>query len=146
MFGNLMEDIEKRINKIVFTNGCFDILHRGHVEYLQKSKALGDLLVVGINSDASVKRLKGNSRPINNEQDREFMLKSLECVDEVLVFNEDTPLNIIESLRPNIITKGGDYTVEEVVGHDIVPETYIISLTNGYSTTNFIERIRNDSA
>lgn len=141
-----MEDIEKRINKIVFTNGCFDILHRGHVEYLQKSKALGDLLVVGINSDASVKRLKGNSRPINNEQDREFMLKSLECVDEVLVFNEDTPLNIIESLRPNIITKGGDYTVEEVVGHDIVPETYIISLTNGYSTTNFIERIRNDSA
>ena len=146
MFGNLMEDIEKRINKIVFTNGCFDILHRGHVEYLQKSKALGDLLVVGINSDASVKRLKGNSRPINNQQDREFMLKSLECVDEVLVFNEDTPLNIIESLRPNIITKGGDYTVEEVVGHDIVPETYIISLTNGYSTTNFIERIRNDSA
>lgn len=141
-----MEDIEKRINKIVFTNGCFDILHRGHVEYLQKSKALGDLLVVGINSDASVKRLKGNSRPINNQQDREFMLKSLECVDEVLVFNEDTPLNIIESLRPNIITKGGDYTVEEVVGHDIVPETYIISLTNGYSTTNFIERIRNDSA
>lgn len=141
-----MEDIEKRINKIVFTNGCFDILHRGHVEYLQKSKALGDLLVVGINSDASIKRLKGNSRPINNEQDREFMLKSLECVDEVLVFNEDTPLNIIESLRPNIITKGGDYTVEEVVGHDIVPETYIISLTNGYSTTNFIERIRNDSA
>ena len=146
MFGNLMEDIEKRINKIVFTNGCFDILHRGHVEYLQKSKALGDLLVVGINSDASVKRLKGNSRPINNQQDREFMLKSLECVDEVLVFNEDTPLNIIESLRPNIITKGGDYTVEEVVGHDIVPETYIISLTDGYSTTNFIERIRNDSA
>ena len=146
MFGNLMEDIEKRINKIVFTNGCFDILHRGHVEYLQKSKALGDLLVVGINSDASVKRLKGNSRPINNEQDREFMLKSLKCVDEVLVFNEDTPLNIIESLRPNIITKGGDYTVEEVVGHDIVPETYIISLTDGYSTTNFIERIRNDSA
>jgi rfaE bifunctional protein nucleotidyltransferase chain/domain len=146
MFGNLMEDIEKRINKIVFTNGCFDILHRGHVEYLQKSKALGDLLVVGINSDASIKRLKGNSRPINNQQDREFMLKSLECVDEVLVFNEDTPLNIIESLRPNIITKGGDYTVEEVVGHDIVPETYIISLTNGYSTTNFIERIRNDSA
>ena len=141
-----MEDIEKRINKIVFTNGCFDILHRGHVEYLQKSKALGDLLVVGINSDASVKRLKGNSRPINNQQDREFMLKSLECVDEVLVFNEDTPLNIIESLRPNIITKGGDYTVEEVVGHDIVPETYIISLTDGYSTTNFIERIRNDSA
>lgn len=141
-----MEDIEKRINKIVFTNGCFDILHRGHVEYLQKSKALGDLLVVGINSDASVKRLKGNSRPINNEQDREFMLKSLKCVDEVLVFNEDTPLNIIESLRPNIITKGGDYTVEEVVGHDIVPETYIISLTDGYSTTNFIERIRNDSA
>ena len=141
-----MEDIEKRINKIVFTNGCFDILHRGHVEYLQKSKALGDLLVVGINSDASVKRIKGNSRPINNQQDREFMLKSLECVDEVLVFNEDTPLNIIESLRPNIITKGGDYTVEEVVGHDIVPETYIILLTNGYSTTNFIERIRNDSA
>ena len=141
-----MEDIEKRINKIVFTNGCFDILHRGHVEYLQKSKALGDLLVVGINSDASVKRLKGNSRPINNQQDREFMLKSLECVDEVLVFGEDTPQSVIESLRPNIITKGGDYKVEDVVGHDIVPETYIIPLSSGYSTTNTIERIRNDSA
>jgi rfaE bifunctional protein nucleotidyltransferase chain/domain len=139
-------EIEPRQKTIVFTNGCFDILHRGHVEYLQKSKALGDILVVGINSDASVKRLKGYCRPINNQQDRMYMLKALECVDEVLVFNEDTPLNIIESLRPNIITKGGDYTVEEVVGHDIVPETYIISLTNGYSTTNFIERIRDDSA
>ena len=146
MFGNLMEDIEKRLNKIVFTNGCFDILHRGHVEYLQKSKALGKLLVVGINSDESVKRLKGPSRPINNERDREFMLKSLACVDEVIVFNEDTPQAIIEALRPNIITKGGDYKVEDVVGHDIVPQTYIIPFTNGYSTTNIIERIRDDSA
>jgi len=141
-----MEDIEKRVNKIVFTNGCFDILHRGHIEYLQASKALGDLLVVGINSDDSVKRLKGPSRPINNQRDREFMLKSLECVDEVLVFGEDTPRIVIESLRPNIITKGGDYKVEDVVGHDIVPETYIIPFKDGYSTTSMIERIRNDSA
>lgn len=141
-----MEDIEKRINSIVFTNGCFDVLHRGHVEYLQKSKALGKLLVVGINSDESVKRLKGPSRPINNERDREFMLKSLACVDEVLVFKEDTPRAIIEALRPNIITKGGDYNVEDVVGHDIVPQTYIIPFTYGYSTTNIIERIRDDSA
>ena len=141
-----MQDAEKLINTIVFTNGCFDILHRGHVEYLQKSKALGDYLVVGINSDASVKRLKGESRPINNQRDREFMLKSLDCVDEVVVFNGDSPLDIIESLRPNIITKGGDYVIEDVVGYNIVPKTYIISLTDGYSTTNFIERIRNDSA
>lgn len=141
-----MEDIDKRIMKIVFTNGCFDILHRGHIEYLQASKALGDLLVVGINSDDSVKRLKGSSRPINNQRDREFMLKSLECVDEVLIFGEDTPRTVIELLRPNILTKGGDYKVEDVVGHDIVPETYIIPLKDGYSTTSIIERIRNDSA
>jgi rfaE bifunctional protein nucleotidyltransferase chain/domain len=133
------------MNKIVFTNGCFDILHRGHIEYLQASKALGDLLVVGINSDESVRRLKGKSRPINNQLDREFMLKSLECVDEVLIFHDDTPQYVIECLKPDVLTKGGDYKIEDVVGHDIVPETYIIPFKDGYSTTNFIKRIRNDT-
>lgn len=139
-------EYEKRIMKIVFTNGCFDILHRGHVEYLQKSKALGDILVVGINSDASVKRLKGESRPVNSQEDRMFMLKALDCVDEVLIFGEDTPYNVIDCLKPDILTKGGDYKIQDVVGHTIVPDTYIIPFTNGYSTTNMIERIRNDSA
>ena len=139
-------EIEPRLKTIVFTNGCFDVLHRGHVEYLQESKKLGDLLVVGINTDESIRRLKGPGRPINNQRDREFMLKSLECVDEVVIFPEDTPRYVIECLRPNVLTKGGDYKVEDVVGHDIVPETYIIPFTDGYSTTSMIERIRNDSA
>lgn len=131
--------------KIVFTNGCFDILHRGHIEYLQKSKDLGDILIVGINSDESVKRLKGNNRPINNQQDRKFMLKSLSCVNNVVIFNEDTPYEIIKKLKPNILTKGGDYTVETVIGHDLVEKTYIIPFTAGYSTTNIIERIHNET-
>lgn len=131
--------------KIVFTNGCFDILHRGHIEYLQKSKDLGDFLIVGINSDESVKRLKGLNRPINNEQDRKFMLQSLKCVNSVVVFNEDTPYEIIKKLKPDVLTKGGDYTIETTIGHDLVEKTYIIPFTSGYSTTNIIERIYNET-
>lgn len=131
--------------KIVFTNGCFDILHRGHIEYLQKSKDLGDFLIVGINSDESVKKLKGPNRPINNEQDRKFMLQSLKCVNRVVVFNEDTPYEIIKKLKPHVLTKGGDYTIETTIGHDLVEKTYIIPFTSGYSTTNIIERIYNET-
>lgn len=131
--------------KIVFTNGCFDILHKGHVSYLKQSKALGDYLIVGLNSDASVKRLKGPKRPINNQEDRKFVLENLACVDEVIIFNEDTPYELIKKVKPNVLTKGGDYLIKDVVGHDIVELTYIIPYKNGYSTTNMIERIHNET-
>jgi rfaE bifunctional protein nucleotidyltransferase chain/domain len=125
---------------IVFTNGCFDVLHRGHIDYLEKSKKLGTKLIIGLNSDASVRRLK-IGRPINTQEDRKSVLLSLRCVDEVIIFDDDTPLNLIQSLKPNIITKGGDYKVSEVVGSDIVPQTVIIPLLPGYSTTNILKKM-----
>ena len=127
--------------RTVFTNGCFDILHRGHIELLKASKSLGSKLVVGINSDASVKRLKGDKRPINNQEDRRAVLESLDCVDEVLVFDEDTPLELIKRVKPDIITKGSDYTVSNVVGNELA-EVVIIPLVEGQSTTGMIERLR----
>jgi len=125
---------------IVFTNGCFDVLHRGHIDYLEKSKKLGTKLIIGLNSDASVRRLK-IGRPINTQEDRKFVLLSLRCVDEVIIFDDDTPLNLIQSLKPNIITKGGDYKVSEVVGSDIVSQTVIIPFLPGYSTTNILNKM-----
>jgi len=127
--------------KTVFTNGCFDILHKGHVEYLKKSKELGAKLIVGLNSDKSVKKLKGNDRPINNEQDRKAVLEALDCVDEVFIFDEDTPYELIKSIRPDIITKGGDYTPEEVIGNDLTT-VVIIPLVDGYSTTKVVKKTR----
>ena len=117
----------------------FDILHRGHLTLLKQARELGEKLVVGINSDASTKRLKGDSRPINTEQTRKEQLEILSWVDEVIVFDEDTPYELIKKLNPDMIVKGGDYTVEEVVGHDIVP-VKIIPTVEGYSTTNIIEK------
>ena len=134
------------INKItVFTNGCFDLLHPGHVEYLQKSKALGDRLIVGINSDASVKRLKGISRPINNQEDRKIMLLALKYVDEVHIFDEDSPAELIKKLKPNILTKGGDYTLEKINSRHLVDKVVIIPFIDGYSTSSIIKRIRNET-
>tara|TARA_R110000868_G_scaffold9065_4_gene45914 strand:+ start:122 stop:520 length:399 start_codon:yes stop_codon:yes gene_type:complete len=125
---------------IVFTNGCFDVLHRGHIDYLEKSKKLGTKLVIGLNSDASVRRLK-IGRPINTQEDRKSVLLSLRCVDEVIIFDDDTPFNLIQSLKPDILTKGGDYKVSEVVGSDIVPQTVIIPFLSGYSTTNILKKM-----
>ena len=125
---------------VVFTNGCFDVLHRGHIDYLEKSKKLGTKLIIGLNSDASVRRLK-IGRPINTQEDRKYVLLSLRCVDEVIIFDDDTPLNLIQSLKPDILTKGGDYKVSEVVGSDIVPQTVIIPLLPGYSTTNILKKM-----
>ena len=144
----LSDEIDKLKNegkKIVFTNGCFDILHLGHVTYLQQTKKLGDILVVAVNTDESVAKLKGPSRPINNQNDRALVLDELKSVDYVCLFSEDTPYNIIKLLKPNIIAKGGDYTPEQVVGKDIV-EAYggkveIIPFVDGKSTTNIIEKI-----
>jgi D-beta-D-heptose 7-phosphate kinase/D-beta-D-heptose 1-phosphate adenosyltransferase len=122
---------------LVFTNGCFDILHRGHVEYLQASKALGTKLVVGLNSDGSVRRLKGLSRPVNTQEDRAAVLLALKCVDEVMVFEEDTPLRLIQQLKPDIITKGGDYSAENVVGFGLA-KVIVMPYLKGYSTTRVL--------
>jgi rfaE bifunctional protein nucleotidyltransferase chain/domain len=107
---------ENKNKKIVFTNGCFDIVHRGHITYLNEAKALGELLVIGLNSDRSVKELKGPERPINNEQDRKYLLENLKSVDFVEIFDEQTPLNLIKTIMPSILVKGGDWKIEQIVG------------------------------
>jgi len=138
--------IEKgRGHKVVFTNGCFDLLHVGHVKYLQKAKALGDLLVLGLNSDASIRRLKGEKRPLIDQDERAHILAALDCIDYLVIFDEDTPYELIDQLRPDILVKGGDYTPEGVVGKDIV-ESYggrveLITFVDGKSSTNIIEKI-----
>lgn len=134
-----------RGKKVVFTNGCFDLLHAGHVKYLQKARTLGDLLVLGLNSDASVRRLKGDKRPLINEDERAHIMAALDCIDYVVLFDQDTPLELITALKPHILTKGGDYTADDVVGKDVV-EAYggrveLVSFVDGKSTTNIIERI-----
>lgn len=138
---------EDSTETIVFTNGCFDILHRGHIEYLKESKKLGDKLIVGLNSDKSVKMLKGDTRPVNNQDDRKAVLEGLKFVDQVIIFDEDTPRELILKVKPDIITKGGDYTIDKVVGHELVKKTIIIPYRENLSTTNTLERIieRNDT-
>lgn len=145
---NLDQFNQARENKkVVFTNGCFDIIHRGHVSYLNEARALGDLLVVGLNSDASVKRLKGESRPVNHEQDRKFVMENLKAVDFVFIFEEDTPLNLIKEISPDILVKGGDWKPDQIVGSDFVIQNggQVLSLKfiDGFSTTSTIEKINN---
>ena len=125
--------------KMIFTNGCFDVLHRGHFELLKYCRSLGHV-VVGLNSDTSVKSLKGSNRPYFNEQDRKFMLLSCSYVDEVIIFDEKTPYNLIKEVRPDIIVKGGDYNVGTVVGSDLC-EVKIFNYIDGYSTTKILEKI-----
>lgn len=137
-----------RTNKqsIVFTNGCFDLLHPGHIDYLQKAKTLGDVLIVALNSDDSVRQIKGESRPVNSLNDRMAMLAALECVDFVTSFQEDTPYNLIDAIKPDILVKGGDYTKDEIVGADIVEdnggELKILDFLPGYSSSDLIKRIQ----
>lgn len=130
--------------KIVFTNGCFDLLHVGHVRYLQEARALGDVLVVGINSDASVKRLKGPTRPIQIENDRAEILAALACVDFTVIFVEDTPENLIQKVRPDILVKGGDWKISDIVGAPFVQsyggQVMSLQFINGKSTTKLIEK------
>ena len=132
--------------KIVFTNGCFDILHRGHVTYLNEARKLGDLLVLGVNSDASVKRLKGPERPINNENDRSYVLSQLKAVDFTEIFTEDTPLNLILKVKPSILVKGGDWKIDQIVGGKEViangGEVFSLNFVDGYSTTSVINKIQ----
>lgn len=141
----LLERERERGRRIVFTNGCFDLLHVGHVKYLQKARSLGDLLVLGLNSDASIRRLKGPKRPLIGEEERAHLMAALKCIDFVVIFDEDTPLELIGVVKPHILVKGGDYTPEGVVGKDLV-ESYggrvaIIPFVDGKSTTNVIETI-----
>lgn len=145
---------EKRANiwrmfnkKIVFTNGCFDILHQGHIDYLSKARDLGSTLIIGLNTDASVKRLnKSPERPINKEQSRALVLATLVLVDVVVLFDEDTPYDLIKAIQPDVLVKGADYKVEDIIGYDIVKthggEITTIELTEGFSTTELINRIK----
>lgn len=126
--------------KVVFTNGCFDILHRGHIELLRYCKSLGTKVVVGLNSDDSVRRLKGDSRPYFSQEDRKFTLESLRYVDEVYIFDEDTPLKLIQNITPDVIVKGGDYTPDTVVGNEVAP-VEIFNFVDGYSTTSILEKM-----
>jgi len=134
--------------KIVFTNVCFDILHRGHVTYLNEARKLGDALIVGLNADASVKRLKGPQRPINNELDRMFVMQNLRCVDAVEIFEEDTPLELIKLIRPKVLVKGGDWKIDQIVGgREVISwggEVLSLNFVDGYSTTSVINKIQLD--
>ena len=144
MFIKILNDLRKSKNKIVFTNGCFDILHVGHVKYLEKAKKLGDILIVGINSDSSVSRLKGEMRPINSLEDRSHIIASLKSVDYVIPFEEDTPIELIKAIVPDILVKGADYKNKNVVGEEIAKELVLIDFVEGRSTSNTILKIQAD--
>jgi len=128
--------------KVVFTNGCFDILHVGHVKYLQIAKSFGDILIVGLNSDASVSRLKGPTRPVNIAEDRAYLLAALEAVDFVVPFSEDTPYELIKMIEPDVLVKGGDYEGKEVVGTEFAGELKLVDFVDGKSTTKTIQKIK----
>jgi rfaE bifunctional protein nucleotidyltransferase chain/domain len=149
------DDLDKELSilrqenkKIVFTNGCFDILHLGHVDYLSKAKDLGDCLIVGINSDSSIRRLKGKTRPIQDEESRKKIMASLSFVDFVVMFNEDTPYNLIKKVQPDVLVKGADYKKEDIVGYDIVKQkggkVETINYLEGFSTSNIIKKIKEE--
>lgn len=144
LYASEVEDLKPYIcdKKVIFTNGCFDILHVGHIQYLEKAKQLGDTLIVGLNSDDSVKRLKGPARPVNTQANRAKALSALSCVDYVVIFDEDTPLNLIKVIQPDILVKGGDYRIDEVVGREYAKEVRLIDFVEGHSTTKIIESIK----
>ena len=136
-----VETARKKGQKIVFTNGCFDILHAGHVSVLEFSRSKGDLLVVGLNGDASARRLKGPTRPVNTQADRALVLAALESVSAVCIFNEDTPYNLIKLVRPDVLVKGGDYKPSEIVGREFAKKVVRFALLKGRSTTNIIKKV-----
>ena len=144
---SIREQLKKENKKVVFTNGCFDIIHAGHIDYLSRAKDLGDVLIVGLNTDDSVKRIKGNKRPIIKESDRALILSNLKPVDYVIFFDEDTPIKLIEQLVPDILVKGSDWEIEDIVGKDVVinngGEVKNIKFVNDRSTSQIIQTIVN---
>lgn len=134
-----------RDKKVVFTNGCFDLVHQGHVDYLSKARDMGDILIIGLNSDASVKRLKGPSRPIIGQESRAILLAAFEFVDYVVFFDEDTPQQLIAAIQPDVLVKGGDYKIDNIVGHEIVQvkggQVVTIDFLPGFSTTDIVSKI-----
>ena len=142
---DIIKKIKDERKKIVFTNGCFDLLHVGHIRYLSQAKKLGDFLIIGLNSDRSVKKLKGKDRPINSFEDRATLLSALNSVDLVIKFEEQTPENLIKDIVPDVLVKGGDYNIEDIVGYQIViqngGQVKTLSFYDGYSSTNYIDKI-----
>ena len=142
----IISALKKQGKRIVFTNGCFDILHYGHIKYLQDAKNLADVLVLGLNSDSSVRKIKGSARPINKQLDRARVLSALTCVDHLTTFSEDTPLKLIKLIQPDVLVKGGDWQKEKIVGADFVKsyggKVLAIPYLKGYSTTRLIEKVR----
>ena len=142
----IINRIKAKRKKIVFTNGCFDLLHVGHIRYLAQAKKLGDILIIGLNSDSSVKELKGEDRPINSFEDRATLLSAIESVDLVIMFEEQTPENLIKDIVPDILVKGGDYNIEDIVGYQTVMQNggqvKTLSFYDGYSSTNYINKIK----
>ena len=141
----ILDKLKKEGKKVVFTNGCFDILHVGHVRYLKEAKGYGDMLIVAVNSDSSVKSIKGDKRPIVSQSERAEVVAALEMVDYVTMFDEDTPYNIIKKLQPDVLIKGGDWTIDKIIGRDIVEarggKVIAIPFIEGASTTGIVERI-----
>ena len=148
-----LDDLKNQVNawkqageEVVFTNGCFDIIHRGHIEVLAQTADLGDRLIIGLNSDTSIQKLKGKNRPIIEEQSRAILLASLEFVDAVVIFSEDTPINLISTLLPDVLAKGGDYEIETIVGHEIVQQNggkvKLVPFVDGFSSTTIIDKIK----
>jgi len=139
---SIVQELRNKDKKIIFTNGCFDILHIGHVKYLEKAKNFGDILILGLNSDESVGLLKGKNRPINSQDERAYILASLEVVDYVVIFDDDTPFDLINLIKPDVLVKGGDYEGKEIVGQEIAKEVKLVKFIDGRSTSKIIQRIQ----
>lgn len=139
---NLSESLKKEKKILVFTNGCFDLLHRGHIAYLREARRMGDVLIVGLNSDSSVRRLKGPERPVKGEEERAFLLSALEFVDYVVIFPEDDPRALLSCIRPDILVKGGDHAPENILGREFAGKTLSLRFVEGFSTTKLIERVK----
>ena len=148
------DDLKNQVNawkqageEVVFTNGCFDIIHRGHIEVLARTADLASKFIIGLNSDSSIKKLKGDDRPIINEQSRAILLASLSFVDAVILFSEETPINLISTLLPDVLAKGGDYEIETIVGYEIIQnnggKVILVPFVDGFSSTNIIDKIKN---
>ncbi|HHE37482.1 MAG TPA: D-glycero-beta-D-manno-heptose 1-phosphate adenylyltransferase [Candidatus Cloacimonetes bacterium] len=144
----IVKELKKSGKQVVFTNGCFDIIHAGHVQYLQEAKNLGDILIIGLNSDESVRKLKGKNRPLNNELNRAIVLSGFYFVDYVVIFEEDTPYDLINLIKPDILVKGGDWKIQDIVGSDIVlkkkGKVKSLSFKDGFSTTKLINKIKKE--